>query len=85
MPGSRTGRPAGGSGVTSVVTMFRSLSRRKDDSFILPKEDNMPSANRMTTPVAVDEPQIEGRYAVLGGLNCTYQPDPADNLDWILD
>jgi hypothetical protein len=23
----------------------------------------MPSANRMTTPVAVDEAQIEGRYA----------------------
>lgn len=48
----------------------------------------MPSANRMTTPVVVDEARIEGRHASLGdytGLNCSYEPDPADNLDWVLD
>ena len=33
----------------------------------------MPSTNRMTTPVAVDEAQIEGRYAPLGGYTMTRQ------------
>jgi hypothetical protein len=30
------------------------------------EEDTMPSANRVSTPVSVDEPEIEGRYAPLG-------------------
>ena len=33
----------------------------------------MPSANRMTTPVAVDEAQIEGRYARLGGYTVSFE------------
>jgi hypothetical protein len=49
------------------VTVFRQLSRLRGVSLTLLKEDIMPSANRMTTPVAVDEAQIEGRYAPLGG------------------
>ena len=39
------------------VTVFRQLSRRKGVSLILlilPKEATMPSASRMTTPVAVN-------------------------------
>ncbi|TDP89060.1 cupin domain-containing protein [Labedaea rhizosphaerae] len=38
----------------------------------------MPSANRMSTPVAVDADQIEGRYAPLGGYTVgfeTYKQD----------
>jgi hypothetical protein len=50
------------------VTVFRQLSRLKGVSLTLLKEDIMPSANRMTTPVAVDEAQIEGRYAPPGHL-----------------
>jgi hypothetical protein len=59
--------------VTTGVTVFRRLSRRKGVSFILAKEHIMPSANRMTTPVAVDEPQIEGRYAALGGYTVRFE------------
>jgi hypothetical protein len=59
--------------VTSGVTVFPGLSRRKGVSYILPKEDIMPSANRMTTPVAVDEPQIKGRYAALGGYTVSFE------------
>ncbi len=33
----------------------------------------MPSANRMTTPVAVDEAQIEGRYARLGDYTVSFE------------
>ena len=33
----------------------------------------MPSANRMTTPVAVDEAQIEGRYARLGNYTVSFE------------
>lgn len=33
----------------------------------------MPSANRMTTPVAVDEAQIEGRYAPLGDYTVSFE------------
>ena len=33
----------------------------------------MPSANRTTTPVAMDEPQIEGRYAPLGGYTVGFE------------
>lgn len=33
----------------------------------------MPSANRMTTPVAVDEPEIEGRYAPLGAYTVGFE------------
>jgi len=33
----------------------------------------MPSANRMTTPVAVDEAQIEGRYAPLSGYTVSFE------------
>jgi hypothetical protein len=33
----------------------------------------MPSASRMTTPVAVDEAQIEGRYAPLGGYTVSFE------------
>jgi hypothetical protein len=36
-------------------------------------EDTMPSANRMSTPVAVDEDQIEGRYAPLGGYTASFE------------
>jgi hypothetical protein len=37
------------------------------------REDTMPSANRLTTPVAVDEPQIEGRYAALGDYTVGFE------------
>ncbi len=33
----------------------------------------MPSASRMTTPVAVDEAQIEGRYARLGDYTVSFE------------
>ena len=33
----------------------------------------MPSANRSTTPVAVDEPQIEGRSAPLGAYTVGFE------------
>jgi hypothetical protein len=33
----------------------------------------MPSANRMSTPVAVDEPVIEGRYASLGEYTVAFE------------
>jgi hypothetical protein len=33
----------------------------------------MPSASKMTTPVAVDLPQIEGRYAELGGYTVGFE------------
>ena len=38
----------------------------------------MPSASRMTTPVAVDLPQIEGRYADLGGYTVGFETFPQD-------
>ena len=34
----------------------------------------MPSANKMTTPVAVDLPEIEGRYAELDGYTVASRP-----------
>ena len=37
----------------------------------------MPSASRMSTPVAVDEPEIEGRYAQLGGYTVSVRDAPA--------
>ena len=33
----------------------------------------MPSANPITVPVTVDEPQIEGRYAALGGYTVSFE------------
>ena len=33
----------------------------------------MPSANRATTPIAMDEPKIEGRYALLGGYTVGFE------------
>ena len=33
----------------------------------------MPSANRMTTPVALDEAEIEGRYAPLGEYTVSFE------------
>jgi hypothetical protein len=33
----------------------------------------MPSAQRLTTPVAVDEPSIEGRYATLDGYTVGFE------------
>ena len=33
----------------------------------------MPSANRMSTPVAVDETEIEGRYAPLGDYTVSFE------------
>jgi len=56
--------------VTGGVTVF---SRLRVVSLARPKEDNMPSANRMTTPVAVDEAQIEGRYAPLGDYTVSFE------------
>lgn len=38
----------------------------------------MPSANRMTTPVAVDADVIEGRYAELGGYTVGFESFPQD-------
>ncbi len=38
----------------------------------------MPSASKMTTPVAVDLPQIEGRYAELGGYTVSFETFPQD-------
>jgi len=38
----------------------------------------MPSASRLTTPVAVDLPQIEGRYAELGGYTVGFETFPQD-------
>jgi hypothetical protein len=38
-----------------------------------PKEDIMPSANRMTTAAALDAPQIEGRYATLGDYTVSFE------------
>lgn len=33
----------------------------------------MPSANRMSTPVALDEPEIEGRYAPLADYTVSFE------------
>jgi hypothetical protein len=38
-----------------------------------PKEDTVPSANRISTPVAVDEAEIEGRYAHLGDYTVSFE------------
>jgi len=38
----------------------------------------MPSARLMTTPVAVDEELIEGRYAELGGYTVGFERFPKD-------
>lgn len=38
----------------------------------------MPSANRMTTPVAIDLPVVEGRYAELGDFILGYESFKAD-------
>ncbi|GAB3765004.1 hypothetical protein FB382_000794 [Nocardioides ginsengisegetis] len=38
----------------------------------------MPSASKLTTPVAVDLPQIEGRYADLGGYTVGFETFPQD-------
>jgi len=38
----------------------------------------MPSARKMTTPVAVDDEVIEGRYAELGGYTVAFESFPAD-------
>jgi len=43
-----------------------------------PTEADMPSANRATTPIAMDEPQIEGRYALLGGYTVGFETYTAD-------
>ena len=59
--------------VTGGVTVFPQFSRLRVVSLARPKEDNMPSANRMTTPVAVDEAQIEGRYAPLGDYTVSFE------------
>src|SRR5260370_23598009 len=59
--------------VTGGVTVFPQFSRLRVVSLARPEEDNMPSANRMTTPVAVDEAQIEGRYAPLGDYAVSFE------------
>jgi hypothetical protein len=41
--------------------------------FHLPEEDTMPSANRMSTPVAMDEAEIEGRYGQLGDYTVSFE------------
>ncbi|MDT4912499.1 MAG: hypothetical protein QOC66_1627 [Pseudonocardiales bacterium] len=38
----------------------------------------MPSANRLTTPVAVDLPEIQGRYAELDGYTVGFESYPED-------
>jgi hypothetical protein len=38
----------------------------------------MPSANKMTTPVAVDLPEIQGRYAQLDGYTVGFESYPED-------
>ncbi|HJQ04347.1 MAG TPA: cupin domain-containing protein [Nocardioides sp.] len=38
----------------------------------------MPSANKMTTPVAVDLPVIQGRYADLDGYTVGFESYPED-------
>lgn len=38
----------------------------------------MPSASRTTTPVSVDEPQIEGRYAELGPYTVAFETFRSD-------
>jgi hypothetical protein len=38
----------------------------------------MPSASRMSTPVAVDEPVIEARYALLDGYTVAFEHYPQD-------
>jgi hypothetical protein len=38
----------------------------------------MPSANKMTTPVAVDLPELQGRYAELDGYTVGFESYPED-------
>jgi hypothetical protein len=38
----------------------------------------MPSARKMTTPVALDDEVIEGRYAELGGYTVAFESFPRD-------
>jgi hypothetical protein len=49
------------------VTVFRQLSRLRGVSLTFLKEDIMPSASRMTTPVAVDEATMAVVQANLTG------------------
>src|SRR3954465_10879195 len=42
------------------------------------EEEAMPSANKMTTPVAVDLPEIQGRYAELDGYTVGFESYPED-------
>jgi hypothetical protein len=44
----------------------------------LSEEDIMPSAQRLTTPVAVDAPEIQGRYAELGGYTVGFETFKVD-------
>ena len=57
----------------ALVTVFRQLSRLKGVSRTHLKEDIMPSANRITTPVTIDEAPIEGRHARLGGYTVSFE------------
>lgn len=38
----------------------------------------MPSANRLSTPVAVDEPELQGRYAQLDDYTVAFESFPQD-------
>jgi hypothetical protein len=38
----------------------------------------MPSANKLTTPVSVDLPVVQGRYAELGGYTVGFETFPED-------
>ena len=38
----------------------------------------MPSANKMTTPIAFDLPEIQGRYAELDGYTVGFESYPED-------
>src|SRR3954451_4692024 len=58
--------------------MFPATSRLLCDSTTHLEEDVMPSANKLTTPVAMDEDVMEGRYAQLGEFTIgweTYKQD----------
>jgi len=59
--------------VTWAVTVFLRKLRITGVHASLAKEDTMPSARKMSTPIAVDLEMIQGRYAVLGDYTVAFE------------
>src|SRR4051794_31621962 len=58
--------------------MFRGLSRHQGVTASWSEGGTMPSACKMSTPVAVDDPMIEGRYAPVGDYTVAFETFRSD-------